>query len=128
MNVASIKLSDFADRTKKYAQIDPTQYSYSKGVLTGSNDMREFDNGDYLTYSSINFGSSGTSTRILITYAKNNTGGKIEIRIGGPGGTLIGTFSPSDTGSWNDATKTDDVPINDVEGIHDVTFVGKDRN
>ena len=129
LNVASVELSDFADRTKQYAKVLGPQYSDSQNIRVGSNAIGYFDNGDYVTYSSINFGSSGTSKSILISYAKGNTGGRAEIRIGGPSGTLIATFSPSNTGGWGSSNvQSEYVLIDDVEGIHDVTFVGKDKS
>ena len=49
----------------------------------------------------------------------------MEIRLGdGKMGNLIGELFPSNTGGWSNY-KDEYVPIMDVEGIHDVTFVGK---
>ena len=82
------------------------------------------DNNDYLTYNSLNFGPSETTKGVQLRYAKNSVGGKLELRIGGPDGTLIGEFSPATTGGWNTFT-TVHIEIDDVIGIQNLTLVGK---
>jgi len=83
-----------------------------------------FDNNDYLTYNSLNFGPSGTTKSVQIRYSKGDNGGKLELRIGGPTGTLIGEYSPAKTGNWY-AFTTVYIEIDDVIGIQDLTLVGK---
>ena len=86
-----------------------------------------FANNDYLTYNSLNFGRSGTTKSVQLRYAKGNYGGKLELRIGGTTGTLIGEYSPAQTGKnwWNAAFTTVYIDIDDVIGIQDLTLVGK---
>ena len=94
-----------------------------KGAYIG-----HFDNNDYLTYNSLNFGRSGTRKKsVQLRYAKGNYGGKLELRIGGTTGTLIGEYSPAQTGKnwWNAAFTTVYIDIDDVIGIQDLTLVGK---
>jgi len=85
-----------------------------------------FDDNDYLTYSSINFGDTGITKSILLSYSKGNVnrGHKMELRIGGPDGDIIGDFSPSNTGGWF-TYATVRIEISDVTGINDLTLVGK---
>jgi len=45
----------------------------------------------------------------------------------GPDGDIIGEFSPSRTGSW-DVFEDKWVAIDQIDGVHDLTFVGKDAN
>merc|ERR1712079_12669 len=77
--------------------------------------------------SSLNFGSSGTTSSIRVTYSKHSNGGRIEMRLDGPDGDIIGEFSPSNTGSW-DVYEDEMVAIDHIDGVHDLTFVGKDVN
>ena len=58
--------------------------------------------------------------------ANGNHGGRIEIRLGGPDGKIIGEYKPTNTkNNWH-AYETVNVGIDGVEGIHDLTFVVRD--
>ena len=93
----------------------------------GTGALGYFDNGDYMTYSSVDFGSAGTTKSILLNHSKGNReGGIMEVRIDGLEGDLIGTFKPSYTGGW-DQFKTEAINVKEVEGVHDVTFVGRNQ-
>jgi len=97
------------------------------GIRTIGESIGHFDNNDYVTYNSLNFGDTGITKSILLRYSKGNAdnqGQKVELRIGGSDGEIIGEFSPSNTGSWFTYT-TAIIEINDVTGINDLTFVGK---
>jgi hypothetical protein len=112
-----------------FAKVDADEYSSMKGIYmhTGGETIGCFHNGDHMTYESLNFGPLGTTKSIRVSYAKKNTGGRMEIRLGGPEGTLIGELYPSRTASWSDYQDAY-VNIKKVEGVHDVTFVGRDKS
>ncbi len=128
MNLAWIELSDLAERAGELARIEPYKYSDQKNVQFGSTgNLGWFDDGDYVTYSQINFGEAGTTKGILMNYAKGNEGGRVEMRLGGSTGPIIAEFRPARTGqNWSSTTNiTAYVGIDEVEGVHDLTFVGK---
>ena len=126
MNLFSFELSEFSDRDATLKRIDAREYSTQSGTTVGSDfGVGWYDNNDFLTYSNINFGSAGTTTGIRLRYAKNNNGGKVEIRLDGPEGPLLATFTPSRTGGWYTFVEGY-VSINGVSGVHDLSFVGKD--
>lgn len=107
-----------------------TDYMEEKGTgfSEGSTTISGFDSGDYLTYGSVTFGSSGTTTGIRINYSKGTHGGSVELRLGkGTTGTLIGEFYPATTRSWGKYL-TAYFDIGDLSGTHDITFVGKGIN
>ena len=110
-----------------YPHILATEFSDQSGLHSTYNQITHFDQNDYATYSRINFGSSGATKSIRVSYSKGNTKGKVEIRLDGPQGEIIATFSPQYTGGWNEFV-TVDIPIDLVEGVHDLTFVGKEHN
>merc|ERR1712183_254049 len=89
--------------------------------------MINVDNGNFITYSSLNFGSYGATSSIKVTYSKGNHGGRMEIRLNGPDGDIIGEFSPSHTGGWH-VFEDETIAIDHVEGVHDLTLVAKDVN
>ena len=110
-----------------HAEVDADEYSDAKGIGMGSEGktVHSIDVGDYITYGSLNFGPSGTTKSLLIRYAKHGTASRsLEIRLGGSTGELIGKFFPSNTGGWSKYVDAYAL-IKDVEGIHDVTFVGR---
>ena len=112
---------------KLYAEVDGDEYSSQNGIQLGNNGetIGHFDNGDHVTYESLNFGPYGTTKSILLSYAKGNRNGRLEIRLGGLEGELIGEFLPTNTGGWGEYIDTH-VNIKDVEGVHDLTFVGRE--
>ena len=115
-----------------YAEVDGDEYSEQKGIHMDNIEgeaVQSLDNGDYVTYGSLNFGPSGTTKSVKLRYAKHGYSAShfVEIRLGGSTGRLIGEFNPKNTGSWHTYVEGY-APIEDVEGIHDVTFVGKGGN
>jgi hypothetical protein len=113
--------------TNHFLKVEGFYYTEQKGtwnnVATGA--VGSLDNGDYLTYSSIDFGPSGMTKSILLNHSKGNRNGKVEVRLNGPDGQLISTFTPTYTGGW-DKFMTTSLSISEVEGVHDLTFVAKD--
>ena len=109
-----------------FAEIQATHYFDSKGIC-GDDAVGCFDNTDYITYGPVNFGPSGTTKTIKVLFAKANGGGRMEVRLGGSTGTLIGEFKPWNTGGWNNYVEGV-FTVDDVEGVHDVTFVAKDSS
>ena len=82
--------------------------------------------GDYVTYSTLKFGTSGTTKSIALSYSKGTNGGNLEIRLGDENGEIIGIFDPSRTGGWYDY-RTVHIPIIDVTGTHYMPFVARGR-
>ena len=125
MNVGWFELTDFSERSRATnARILATEYSAQSGCRFETHgNLGYFDNNDYVTYTNVNFGSAGTTNNIKLRYAKSNNGGMMEIRSGGPTGTLLATFNPTNTRGWQ-IYVTADIPIS-ANGIRDITFVGK---
>ena len=109
-----------------FASVNADEYEYSKGIYlhTGGASIGWFDNGDHVTYDSLNFQSVRS---VCISYGKGNSNGKLELRLGNSTGELVGEFRPSYTGGW-DKYKTTCINIKEVEGEHDLTFLGKESS
>jgi hypothetical protein len=71
-----------------------------QGTQTENNgtDVGFIEGGDALWYSGIVMDGESTLT---LHYAKGVNGGTIEVRLDSTTGTLLGTFTPAATGSWN---------------------------
>merc|ERR1712183_475155 len=66
---------------------------------------------------------------ILINHSKGNDGGRVEVRLGGTTGRLIAEFSLAHTNGWHKyQTAHVGLLVDDVEGVHDVTFFFKDAD
>ena len=127
LNLAWIEFSDFPKRSDAHARIAALEYSDRRGIAFGEKgNLGYFDNGDYVTYSSINFGQAGTTHSMNINYAKSRSGGKVEIRLGGSDEKIIGEYKPADTRSWVNYINVN-VPLDSIEDTHDIIFVAKDR-
>jgi len=126
LNLAYFELSDFADRTVVHALIEGSEISTNFGVRMEGTAVAYFDDGDFVTYSQVNFGAPGATEGIILRYAKRNNGGSMEVRLGGPTGRLLGEFVPINTNSWSGYVNAYvGLDAEEVDGIHDLTFVGK---
>jgi hypothetical protein len=112
------------------SQIEAENYTSQSGIQTetcseGGLNIGYIENGDYAVYSNVNFGTGSEEFQARV--ASGGSGGKIEIRIDGSNGTLIGTCQVSGTGGWQTWT-TVSCNISKVTGKHDVylKFTGGD--
>ena len=122
LNLDSFQL---AARNELHPQISATAFSKQAGgvrISASLDHTTHLYGGRSISYDSLNFGSSGDTNSIKITYAKANDGSNVELRLGGPEGDIIGTFAPQRTSGWTDFV-TVDVPIDPIAGTHDLTFV-----
>ena len=128
-NVMNMDWFELSQRNDVLSRIPATEYSTMDGVETDMYVIKNFDEGDYVTYSNLNFGPSGTTNSITVSYAKRNSNsGIVEMRLDGPTGPLIGEFVPQSTGDWGIFdTITADITAS-VDGTYDLTFVGKIKN
>ena len=108
-----------------FPRINATDFSSQNGIRTSGSTIGYFDDSDYITYNDVNFGPFDTTKSIRISYAKGNgDGAKMEVRLDGQAGQLIGEFIPIRTGGWGDYRSTY-FNIEDVDDVHNVILVGK---
>ena len=108
-----------------FQTIQAENYNSQSGVQTeasseGTDNVGYINNGDWIMFEDINFGSGAGS--FLARAATAGTGGTISIRLGGTSGTLIGTCTITPTGGWQTYTNFT-CPVSQVSGIHDVYLV-----
>lgn len=83
-----------------YSTIQAESYSSNLGVCKYSSYISCGDNGDWLRFDAVNFGSTGAArVEIRLALQRSKAGLPIEIRLGSAQGTLIGTLSAASTGS-----------------------------
>ncbi len=105
-----------------FTQIEAESFSTQSGVQTetcseGGLNVGFIENGDYVVYNNVDFGSGATSFQARVASATN--GGNIEIRLDSVTGPLIGTCEVKGTGDWQ--TYTDAIcSISGVSGKHNL--------
>lgn len=107
--------------------IEAESYSDQSGIRTencseGGSDVAYIENGDYIGFKGIDFGSGAESLNFRV--GANGGGNSLEVRLGSPSGTLIGTMTVDSTGGWQTwATQTCKIDL--TKGIQDVYIVFK---
>ncbi|GAT70450.1 glycoside hydrolase [Planomonospora sphaerica] len=96
--------------------------AWSSGVETeasseGGVNVGFIENGDHIKVKGVAFGSGATA--FTARAASGTAGGRIELRLGGPTGTLVGTCTVNGTGGWQNWT-TVTCPVSGATGTRDL--------
>lgn len=106
-----------------YSTLEAESFSGQSGIQSetcseGGSDIGFIENGDYIVYNNVDFGTSGASS-FQARVASNTSGGNIEIRLDSSTGTLVGTCPVAGTGGWQTwATKT--CTVSGATGVHNL--------
>ena len=105
-------------------KIEAESYSSMSGVIAettsdegGGQNIGSLQPGDWVAYNGVNL--SGM-TSIDFRYASVRTG-MLQVRLGSPTGTIIGTLGIASTGGWQTWT-TSSIPITPVAGVQNLYF------
>jgi len=105
------------------SHVEAENYTLMSGVQleNGNTDVGYFDAGDYVKYPSVNMGTVGG---MRMNIASGNTGGIFKVKIDGPSGQTLGSYTVSSTGGWPSwVTVTMDFTTT-TTGTHDLYIVG----
>lgn len=107
---SKIEAEDYNDVNASELQVVNTDSGKGLGYI---------NNGDYVVYKNIDFGSGATSfkARVADQYTAN-----IELRLNSPSGTLIGTLPVAATGDWN-TYEEQTCSVSGVTGTKDLYLV-----
>lgn len=113
-----------------YSRVEAENYDAQSGTQTencseGGLNVGYIQNGNYLVYKRIDFGGGAITFDARV--ASNNSGGSVELYLDSPTGTLIGTCTVTNTGSWQ-TWITRSCQVSGATGIHDLylKFTGSD--
>jgi len=120
-------VTESAANLNPFKRVEAETIAFSEGLKTASDSktgvyVTKIDNGDYIKVRSVDFGKGAKSFEASV--ASVSSGGKIEMRIDGKDGQLIGTLDVAATGgeqSWKTLTSK----VQKMKGIHDLYFVFK---
>jgi lysophospholipase L1-like esterase len=110
-----------------FSAISAGDFDGSSGVSKSGGNAVDFDDGDWIKFSNVNFGGGANSVRINIALPTSNLGGKLEFRLDSPSGPLIGSLATQTTGSFN-TYSTKQARISGASGVHNLYVVGRNRS
>ncbi|CAM3594821.1 carbohydrate-binding protein [Marinicrinis lubricantis] len=113
--------------TDAYSTIEAEDYSSMSGVQSeasseGGENIGYIHNGDYIAFDDVDFGNNPPA-KFEARLATGNSSGSIEIRLGSPTGTLVGTCPVSSTGGWQTWATQSCSLSSGPTGTHDVYLV-----
>ena len=104
-------------------------YDAQRGVYRSSTNIGSLDSGDYVRFDDVNFGSAGfTRFTANLALPDRAEGGKIEVRVGGTAGKLLGTLTTDGTGSSWSTFESQSIALSKVTGVQDVYLVFRGRS
>jgi len=106
-----------------YVRVEAETLNAQSGIETepcsaGGMDVTDLANGDWIKVRGVDFGSAG-ATGFSASVASTATGGSIELRLGSPTGTLIGTCAVPNTGGAQTWAMTT-CPVSGATGVKDL--------
>ncbi|SFD93041.1 glycoside hydrolase family 43 protein [Flavobacterium phragmitis] len=109
-----------------FKRVEAETIAWSEGVKSNKDEKRgvfitQIDNNDYIEVKAVNFKKS---PKAFLVNASSVSGGKIEIRLDGKDGTLLGVCDIKNTGgqdNWKDFT----CKVKKVKGLQNIFFVFK---
>lgn len=104
-------------------KIEAEKYNNMNNVINNQVNITNGKGGSWAEYANIDFGNQPvTLFEAKIAAGKESSGGKIELRLDDPNGTLVGTMKVKDTGGY-DRYQTQATTINNVTGKHSLYLV-----
>ncbi|MDW5290305.1 carbohydrate-binding protein [Formosa sp. PL04] len=95
-------------------------------ITTDTNEMEVvsgINQGDYIRFSNIDFGSDYNFNAVKVSASSQNTGGTIEFRLGGLDGELLSTVNIDGTEDWNTYQLFEGYLSKEVNGVQDLYLV-----
>lgn len=112
--------STIDDTTQKKEKVFyATDYNTAKGVTKFGNKLTSCDNGDWVCYKDIDFGTGMYNMFIKSAVDDKYAGKSIKVKIDSIDSKSIGTLKMDGTNGWNNF-KWNIIPLSNVSGVHDV--------
>jgi arabinoxylan arabinofuranohydrolase len=111
-----------ADTLNPYTRQEAETIAWGSGIETevsseGGMNVSHVENGDYLKVRNVAFGAGATSFTARVS--STVSGGSVEVRTGGPTGTVVGRCAVPNTGGWQTWT-TVSCPVSGLSGTRDL--------
>ena len=120
-------VKESAANLNPYKRTEAETIAWEEGIETAKDEktgvyVTDISNGDYIKVRSVDFGKGAKSFDANV--ASTTGGGSLEIRVGSPTGTLLGTCVVKSTGAATNWT-VQSCKVTKVKGVHDIYFVFK---
>jgi len=103
--------------------IEAESANTSSGVTVGGGGVSNVDNGDWVGYASLNFGSGVTGFDAWVAVDPAYAGQKLELRLDSVTGTKVGELTVQSTGGWSNFTKQSTTLTQAVSGTRSLYLV-----
>lgn len=121
-SAASNIISAVATTRSAIATIAATSYTDASGVTNIGDVVGYLQNGDWIHYAGLDFGTGVTTFTANFSAPAGNAGQPIQLRIDGPTGPVVGTLMPASTGGWYTFVPQS-ATVTGLSGIHDLYLV-----
>ena len=120
-------VKESAANLNPFVKVEAETIAWEEGIETAKDEkagvyVTDISNGDYIKVRSVDFGKGAKSFDANVASATG--GGSIEIHVGSPTGTLLGTCVVKSTGGATNWT-VQSYKVTKVKGVHDIYFVFK---
>ncbi|HJV78688.1 MAG TPA: glycoside hydrolase family 43 protein [Paludibacter sp.] len=120
-------VKESAANLNPYKRTEAETIAWEEGIETAKDEkagvyVTNISKGDYIKVRSVDFGTGAKAFEASVASASGQ--GKIEIRVDGKNGNLLGTLEVKNTGG-DQNRKTLSCKVNKIRGIHDLYFVFK---
>lgn len=119
LSLAEVEVFEGASSCPTFSTIQAENYTSMSGIVNEGTNIGYIHNGDWAMYSNIDL---TCATGIDIRASSQTSGGTIEVRLGSPTGTQIGTVNVTGTGNWGNYT-TFSAGVSGTSGVQDVYLV-----
>jgi parallel beta-helix repeat protein len=85
------------------SKVEAESYTASNGaIVRGEVNIGSLDSGEWVKYGPVDFGAGGVTKFVARLAVSDSAAGRsIDVRIGSPTGTLLGTLKTTSTGGWS---------------------------
>jgi beta-glucosidase len=123
LNIDSVSVSSESNGIPATNTFQAENYDDMRGIGVDGNYVGWFDGGDWLRYSDIDFGSGVVRFIMNAAVHTKRAWQKMELRIDGLNGAIIGIVTFQDTGTWDNFDQQSAI-ISGTTGIHDLYLIG----
>jgi parallel beta-helix repeat protein len=108
-------------------RIEAESYTDANGtIVRGPTNIGSLDSGEWVKYGPVDFGAGGITKFIARLAVSDTAAGKtMEVRVGSPTGTVIGSLRTTTTGGWSTYADQTATLTAAVTGVQDVYLVFK---
>ena len=104
--------------------IQAEAFDSARDVQTNSGAVSFFNDGDFLLYRNVDFGSGVNTFNARLAVPNDRPGQAIEVRLDAPDGEVVGSLTPRGTGGFGTFVEQS-TPIIPVSGVRDLYLVGR---